>query len=467
MADDTFDNPYLVLPEPANTNVAGAPPPENLPFVKPPPQPLLTNTSSGDSPLYTIDDITNAIIANAEREETEANAKNLEARKRALTQDAIADAIANSAKSSDESSAKIIKFQPIVKAKEITPTPSSCEPAVYAIGNFDGVHKGHITIWNEARKLADSLGVAAMVLCFDPHPRQIFLPKTSPFLLSNPQQRAAMARQLGMDGVVTVAFTPELYTLPARDFVHSILCERLNTRGVVVGENFVFGAERSGNTDMLERYARQGLFHIKVVSPVCIPRTMAVSSSRIRVLLQLGRPHEVIPLLGRPWQMVGMVIHGDKRGRTLGYPTANIRPVWKVQHGLPAAYAKAGVKDHDPVPEDRYIAPAYGVYAVRTAEVETKGGNAGMIKSPWQHGVANFGIRPMFSEGSSTPEPLLEVHLFDFDGDLYDKTMAVEFIAYQREEAKFDTIEALINQMHQDSVRAQETLKNFNEVDFV
>ena len=471
MADDTFEDDYLVLPEPANANVAGVPVPDNLPPVKPPEKPTAPPTASGKPPLYTIDDITNAIMANAEREEAEKNAKILDARKRAVRKDAVIDAVTSGMESSDDSSAKIIQFQAIPKPKDLEPAfvPKGFNPAVYAIGNFDGIHKGHITIWREARKLADYLGVHAMVLSFEPHPKRVFNPDGAPFMLSNPQQRANMARQLGMDGVVTITFAPDLYKLPARDFIHQILCDRLNAKGVVVGADFVFGANRSGSASLLESYAGQGLFHIKVVPPVCIPRTMAVSSSRIRAFLQLGRPEKAMKLLGRPWQIVGKVIHGDKRGRTLGYPTANIRPVWSLPSSSQASYTKAGNKNGKTItPEERYLEPALGVYAVRMAEVETVGENAGKIKSPWRHGVANFGIRPMFvTAESGNPEALLEVHLFDFDGDLYDKTMAVELIAYQRAEAKFDSIEALIDQMNQDSARARENLKTFNEVDYV
>jgi riboflavin kinase/FMN adenylyltransferase len=295
--------------------------------------------------------------------------------------------------------------------------PAPLARPVLAIGNFDGMHLGHAALLAEARRLGGELGRPAAVLTFEPHPRALFQPEVPLFRLTPPALKAEAAAALGADGMVTLAFGRDLAALPAEDFVERELLHRLGASGVVVGPNFRFGRRATGDVALLRRMAAERGFALAVVPPVVVDGA-PVSSTRIRALLGDGDVAGANRLLGREWSLRASVAHGDKRGRLLGYPTANLL--------LDAA---TGLR--------------HGIYAVRaTVAGETRAA------------VASFGRRPTFDDGA----PRLEVHVFDFAGDLYGQAMDVAFAGWIRPELKFDGVEPLIRQMDADSALAREIL---------
>jgi riboflavin kinase/FMN adenylyltransferase len=298
--------------------------------------------------------------------------------------------------------------------------PSQLAKGVYAIGNFDGAHLGHAAVIARSKKLAAELGAPAAALTFEPHPADFFAGQPVVFRLTSQPIKARALEDLGLDGIVVLSFDGELAGLTAEEFVRKILVERLDVRAVVVGWDFHFGKARGGSPRFLvEAGARHG-FRVEVIEKVEAGSAgaPAISSTAIRRALESGDVKAAAKLLGRPYTIEGVVIAGQKLGRTLGIPTANI--------ALP--------------PTNRL---AHGIYAVR-ASVEGK----------CFDGVASFGTRPTVDNGA----PLLEVFLFDFSGDLYGKTMEVAFEAYLRPELKFDGLEALKAQMEDDVVKAKAAL---------
>ncbi|MEJ2626051.1 MAG: bifunctional riboflavin kinase/FAD synthetase [Pseudolabrys sp.] len=295
--------------------------------------------------------------------------------------------------------------------------PGPLSGAVVAIGNFDGVHRGHRAVIGAALARARALGRPAAALTFVPHPRQFFRPQEPLFALSSLADKLRLLAATGLDGAVVMTFDAALAATPAEDFISDILAGRLKIGGAAIGFDFHFGKNRTGSPAYLsEQGARLG-FPVEVVPPL-EDEGRPVSSGAIRQALNAGRVVEATELLGYPWFVTAEVIHGDKRGRDLGFPTANM-----------ALEPACGLK--------------HGIYAVRVR-----------VDGELHDGVASFGRRPTFDNGAA----LLEVFLFDFEGDLYGKVIEVAFIGWIRPELKFDTVEALMRQMDLDAAKAREAL---------
>ena len=282
--------------------------------------------------------------------------------------------------------------------------------AVVAMGNFDGVHRGHQAVIAAAQERAKALGTPAAVLTFEPHPRTFFVPGEPLFRLTDEAAKLRLLASTGLDGAIVLTFNAALASLMADEFVDRILVGRFGVSGAVIGFNFHFGKNRAGSPDFLAAEGRKLGFTVDVIPPFEI-NGRPVSSGPIREALAAGRPEGAATLLGFPWFISGEVIHGDKRGRELGFPTANL--------SLDAA---CGLR--------------HGVYAVRVA-----------VGERLCDGVANFGRRPMFDSGVV----LLEVFLFDFSGDLYGQRIDVAFIARIREEKFFGSLEELVQAIDEDS----------------
>ena len=295
--------------------------------------------------------------------------------------------------------------------------------AVVAMGNFDGVHRGHRAVIAAAQERAESLGKPVAVLTFEPHPRVFFHPREPLFRLTDERAKLRLLARTGLDGAIVLTFDAALAGLTAEQFVGDILVGRFGISGAVIGFNFHFGKNRAGSPDFLMAQGRKFGFAVDVV-PRFAFNGRPVSSGPIREALAAGRLDEAASLLGFPWFVSGEVIHGDKRGRELGFPTANL--------SLDAA---CGLR--------------HGVYAVRVAH----GGRR-------YDGVANFGRRPMFDSGVV----LLEVFLFGFDGDLYGQRIDVAFIAWIREEKMFGTLDALVAAVKDDSQEARAALARAGDV---
>jgi riboflavin kinase/FMN adenylyltransferase len=289
--------------------------------------------------------------------------------------------------------------------------------AVVAIGNFDGVHGGHRAVIAAAIERARALGRPAAALTFEPHPRSVFRPDEPLFRLSDARDKLRLLAATGLDGAIVLTFDAALAGLSAEEFVQTILVDRLAVSGVAIGFDFHFGAERKGSPDFLAAQGRRHGFAVDIV-PRFEDNGRAVRSGPIREALVAGDVAGAAELLGFPWFVSGTVRHGDKRGRELGFPTANLQvdPGCALKHGIYAVRVGVGDKRYD--------------------------------------GVANFGRRPMFE----TPTPLLEVFLFDFSGDLYGRTIDVAFIAWIRPEMKFDSLGALVERMREDSALARAAL---------
>ena len=290
--------------------------------------------------------------------------------------------------------------------------------AVVAIGNFDGVHRGHRAVIGAALMRAGALGRKAAALTFTPHPRLFPRPQDTLFELSDERNKLRLLRATGLDGAVVMRFDAALAATSAEDFIVKILKGALGIGGAAIGFDFHFGKNRVGSPSFLaEQGARLG-FAVDVVPPL-EDEGRPVSSGAVRSALAAGRVVEAAELLGAPWFVSGEVIHGDKRGRELGFPTANLklRPSCGLKHGIYAVRVEVAGKRHD--------------------------------------GVASFGRRPMFDDGA----PLLEVFLFDFNGDLYGQTVDVAFIGWIRHEQKFDSIEVLKRHMTSDAAQARDALQ--------
>lgn len=297
------------------------------------------------------------------------------------------------------------------------PLPPALARPVVAIGNFDGVHRGHQAVFAAARAMAGKAGVPAVALTFEPHPRTFFNPATAPFRLTpEPAKLRSIARS-GLAGAIVLPFDATLAAMEAEAFVRDVLVARYAVSGVAVGFDFHFGRARAGSPAFLQDAGLRHGFTVTVVEPMR-DEGDAISSTAVRKALAAGQVGHAAHMLGRPFAVSAEVIHGEKRGRTIGFPTANLA-----------------------LPQDLEL--AFGIYAVRAT---TPAGRFG--------GVANYGRRPTFDNGRA----LLEVHLFDFSGDLYGAAMEVEFLAYLRPELKFDGINALVAQIRADAHQAREVL---------
>jgi riboflavin kinase/FMN adenylyltransferase len=296
--------------------------------------------------------------------------------------------------------------------------PAHLRGSIMALGNFDGFHLGHQAVVGRAIDRARAEGRPVIVATFDPHPVRLFRPDAPPFRLTSLDQRERLFGEAGADAMLVFHFDTKLAAMSAADFVR-LLVDRMGAAGVVTGEDFTFGRARSGNIETLRDVGGPLGLTAEAVAPVADVDGLIVSSSRIREALHAGDCSTATRLLTRPFAIEGEVQHGDKVGRTLGFPTAN-------------------------VDMKTYLRPAYGVYAVCG---RLPGGQVA-------HGAANVGIRPQFDP----PKELLEPHFFDFDGDLYGQTIEVDFIERIRGEEKFAGLDALRDQIARDCEDARAIL---------
>ena len=296
--------------------------------------------------------------------------------------------------------------------------PEALRGAVLALGNFDGFHLGHQAVVGRAVQRGAHERRPVIVATFDPHPVRHFRPDTPPFRLTSLDQRERMFAAAGADAMLVFAFDAALASTSAEDYVAQLLARQIGASGVVTGEDFTFGKGRGGNPQLLREVGAANGVIAETVAPVLLDGK-PVSSSRVRAALIAGDPATATRLLTRPFAIEGVVEHGDKRGRELGWPTANVAL-------------------------GPYQRPAYGVYAVRVR-----------LDDGSEHdGVANIGVRPMFDP----PKELLEVVLFDWAGDLYGRTIDVALRHYLRPEVKFDGLDALKRQMDADAADARRLL---------
>jgi riboflavin kinase / FMN adenylyltransferase len=298
------------------------------------------------------------------------------------------------------------------------PMPEAIHGAILALGNFDGFHQGHQAVVGEAIGWARAEGRPAVVATFDPHPMRYFHPDAPPFRLTTLDQRQELFAAAGADAMLVIHFDASIANMSAEHFVQDMIRGHLRSAGVVTGEDFTFGKDRSGNAGSLKRLGAEfgvATRSVEAVHDVYGP----ISSSRIREALKEGDCDTAIWLLTRPFAIRGTVQHGDKVGRTIGFPTANIDM-------------------------GAYLRPRYGIYAVTGRLADGR-----LLK-----GAANVGIRPSFNP----PRELLEPFFFDFHEDLYGQEIEVAFHHFLRPEAKFDTIKALTSQMRIDCETARKRL---------
>lgn len=302
--------------------------------------------------------------------------------------------------------------------------PDALRGAIIALGNFDGFHKGHQAVAGEAISWAHAEGRPSIIATFDPHPVRFFKPDVPPFRLTTLEQRQELYLAAGATAMLVFHFDSELAGTSAEDFITEILIDRFGAHGVVTGGDFTFGQGAKGNVELLRSFGGANGLQSRVVD-VVEDDSETVSSSRIREALRDGDPQLAAKLLTRPFAIRGIVEHGDKRGRELGYPTANLVI-------------------------DNYLRPKYGIYAV-----------TGRILSTGEmlEGAASVGIRPQFEP----PKELLEPYFFDFSGDLYGQEIEVAFHHFLRGEAKFDSLDGLTAQMEKDCAEAKRLLSARND----
>jgi riboflavin kinase/FMN adenylyltransferase len=302
-----------------------------------------------------------------------------------------------------------------------TDLPADAHGAVVTLGNFDGVHLGHQAVIGEARKIAQAEGRKLAVLTFEPHTREFFRPQDPPFRLTPLRAKLHALDLLGVDQVVALAFDRAFSELSPDEFAERVLARGLRVGHAVAGATFRYGSKKAGAMDSLKQVGAALGFGVTAVDPVSALDGTVYSATAIRHLIVDGDLRRASTLLGRDWEIDGHVISGDRRGRELGFPTANIKLTG-------------------------YLRPAFGIYAVR-ARLDRPG-------EPWIDGVANLGIRPMWR----TQEPMLEVHLFDFAADIYGQVLRVRLIERLRPEANFATIDELVQQVELDKRAAREAL---------
>lgn len=306
--------------------------------------------------------------------------------------------------------------------------------AVVALGNFDGVHLGHREVIRQARKHAETLGVPLGVIVFEPHPREFFQRADKPFRLTSLAQKARLLEKEGVELLYVLAFDDHLAGKLAQDFIADVLVTSLGVVHIVTGYDFRFGKGRGGDAAVIGYMGDEEGYGVTIVDPVSLQAAakpdnedQIFSSTRVRNCLRSGRPADAARLLGDYWTIEGTVLQGDQRGRTIGFPTANLSM-------------------------DGLVEPALGVYAVRVEVLE--GPDAGTYD-----GVANIGKRPTFDK----EDVLLEAHLFGFSSDLYGLEVAVSVIDFIRPEKKFDGLEALKSQIHADSQTARDLLADHKQ----
>ncbi len=306
--------------------------------------------------------------------------------------------------------------------RHFTDVPAGARGAVAAIGNFDGVHRGHQVLIGEAGRLARAKGVPHAVMTFEPHPRSVFAPEAPPFRLTPLRTKLRHIELLGVDIAFVLHFDLDFSRKTPRQFVEEALVDGLDVRHVVVGYDFIFGHKRQGNPALLQEVAEAAGFGVTRVDPIIDRDHDTFSSTKIRDYLRSGRPDLAAALLGRDWEIDGRVEHGEQRGRDIGFPTANLDL-------------------------GEYLRPAPGVYAVRAGIDQGE-------NTVWHDGVANLGRRPTFGGDGL----VLEAHLFDFDGDLYGRHLRVAFVGYVRSERRYDSIDELRAQIAADCGTARRLL---------
>lgn len=295
------------------------------------------------------------------------------------------------------------------------------QPSVATIGNFDGVHLGHQAVLGQLAKKAAELGLPSVVITFEPQPQEFFARGAVPARLTGFREKMQALRRYSVDRVVCLRFNRQLAAMEPETFIQQLLIDGLGVRYLVVGDDFRFGHQRRGDFALLTSAGAKAGFQVVSMHSFAVDN-IRVSSTRIREVLALGNLHGAEKLLGRPYRMSGRVAHGDKRGRELGFPTANIHL-------------------------HRAALPVQGIFAVEMF---------GLDKEPLP-GVASVGTRPTFN-GTRC---LLEVHLFDFDEDIYGRHVQVEFLHKLRDEARFESSEALIEQMKIDCAQARNFFRNY------
>jgi riboflavin kinase/FMN adenylyltransferase len=295
--------------------------------------------------------------------------------------------------------------------------PAEWTGGVIAMGNFDGVHRGHQTLLAEAKEQARALEAPLVVLTFEPHPRQFFVADTGPFRLTLPPAKVRLLAGQGVQAVLAQRFDPAFAAIGAQAFIDNVLLQGMGARHVVCGYDFTFGARRGGNVERLREMAAERAFGVSVLDPVTHEGEI-YSSTRIREALRAGWASEASDLLGHHWEIEGVVEQGDKRGRTIGFPTANV-----------------ALGEH--------LRPRFGVYAVRA-----------LVGGEWLNGVANLGKRPTVGKLQEN----FEVHLFDFAGDLYGQVLRVAIVDFIRPEMKFAGLDALKAQIAADGEAARQIL---------
>ena len=296
--------------------------------------------------------------------------------------------------------------------------PDDLRGSIVALGNFDGFHLGHQAVAGRAIQRGFHERRPVIVATFDPHPVRYFKPDLPPFRLTTLDQREELFAHAGADAMLVFEFDEMLRSTSAEDFVIELLGRRIGAAGVVTGDDFTFGKQRGGNVELLRTLGAGHGIVAETVAPVLLDGTR-ISSGRIREALAAGDLATATHLLSRDYTIAGTVQRGDQRGRELGYPTANLRM-------------------------GDYQRPKYGIYAVRVT-----------LDDGSEHpGVASLGIRPPFDP----PQDLLEAHLFDFDGDLYGRRIDVALHGFIREELKFDSLDALIDEMRRDEAAARRLL---------
>jgi riboflavin kinase/FMN adenylyltransferase len=288
------------------------------------------------------------------------------------------------------------------------------KPTVLTLGVFDGLHLGHQRIMQTVVERAKSANAHATAITFDPHPRAVLHPESAPPLLQTLDQRLANFEVLGIEQAIVIPFTREFAANPAENFLRDIVHDRLHAREVYLGKGFAFGRGRGGNIELLRRMSEELGFLADEVPEVCI-RGRRISSSRIRTLLSEGRVNLARRMLGRPYGVEGVIIRGNQRGRTIGFPTANLKP-------------------------HNRVVPKNGVYATAT-----------LVDGTWRRSITNVGVRPTFEDST---EVSIESNIFDFDGDLYGDVLRVRFLHRIRDERKFGGIDELKAQIEKDTRRA-------------
>jgi riboflavin kinase/FMN adenylyltransferase len=295
---------------------------------------------------------------------------------------------------------------------------------VATIGNFDGIHLGHQAVLGQVAEKASELGLPSVVITFEPHPQEFFRPDAAPMRITGFREKMQTLRRYAVDHVLCLRFGQALADMPARDFIRRVLVESLGVRNLVIGGDFRFGRGRQGDVALLQREGGQAGFQVLVMRAFEIGGER-VSSTRIRAALQQGDLAAAEKLLGRCYRLSGRVVTGDRRGRQLGFPTANI-------HLNRRSFAHSGARN----------APVSGVFAVQVF---------GLDREPLP-GIANIGVRPTVDGAQCR----LEVHILDFAGDIYGRHVQVEFLTRLRDEARFESLEALKQQIRRDEARARE-----------